>query len=84
MEEVHCEILLRSFSFICFDKHEQSLSVGRKGTKILRQTERKYQHNFNIEANASGYAMGAILMQHKRPIIYHSENFSKKIEIYNL
>ena len=40
------------------------------------------QQPFEIETNASGYAMGAVLMQHKKPICYHSETFSKTIINY--
>ena len=40
------------------------------------------QQPFEIETDASGYAMGAVLMQHKKPICYHSETFSKKIINY--
>ena len=35
-----------------------------------------------VEIDASGYAMGAVLMQHKIPICYHSETFSKAIINY--
>ena len=40
------------------------------------------QQAFEIETNASGYAMGAILMQLKKPICYHFETFSKAIINY--
>ena len=40
------------------------------------------QESFEIETYASGYAMGEILMQHKKPICYHSKTFSKKIINY--
>ena len=36
------------------------------------------QQPFDIENDVSAYAMGAVLMQHKKPICYHSETFSKK------
>ena len=35
------------------------------------------QQPFEIETDASGYAMGTVLMQHKKPICYHSKTFSK-------
>ena len=35
------------------------------------------QQPFEIEIDASGYAMGTILMQHKKPIRYHYKTFSK-------
>ena len=40
------------------------------------------QQPFEIESDASGYAMGAALMQHKQPIRYHYETFSKTIINY--
>ena len=40
------------------------------------------QQPFEIEIDASGYAMGAVLMQHKKPICYHTETFSKTIINY--
>ena len=40
------------------------------------------QQQFEIETDASGYAMGEVLMQHKKPICYHSETLSKTILNY--
>ena len=40
------------------------------------------QQPFEIETNASGYAMGAFLMQYMKPICYHSETLSKTIINY--
>ena len=40
------------------------------------------QQPFEIETDASGYAMGAILMKHKKLVCNHSENFSKTIINY--
>jgi hypothetical protein len=37
---------------------------------------RDLQHPFEIEIEASGYAIGVVLMQPKKPIRYHSETFS--------
>ena len=40
------------------------------------------QQPFEIETDASGYAMGAILLQKGKPICFHSETFSKAIMNY--
>ena len=37
------------------------------------------QQPFEIETDASGYAMGAVLLQQKKPICYHSEKFSQAV-----
>ena len=37
------------------------------------------QQPFDIETDASGYAMGEVLIKHKKPIFYHYETFSKTI-----
>ena len=42
----------------------------------------RLQQPFNIKTDASSYAMGAILMQHRKPICYHSENFSQAVANY--
>ena len=40
------------------------------------------QRVFKLETNASLYVMGAFLMQHKKPICYHFETFSKEVDNY--
>jgi hypothetical protein len=40
------------------------------------------QQYFEFETDASDYAMVAVLMQHKKPICYHSETFSTAIINY--
>ena len=93
LEEVHCEILLHGFYITSFDKHEQSLSMGRRIKKTLNTLKEKIsttpvlallylQQPFDIETDASGYAIGEVLMQHKEPIYYHSQTFSKTIINY--
>jgi hypothetical protein len=40
------------------------------------------QHPFEIETDASGYAMGEVLMQYCKPICYHSETFNQAVVNY--
>ena len=40
------------------------------------------QQPFEIETDASGYAMGTVLMQHHKPIFYHSETFTQEVINY--
>jgi hypothetical protein len=40
------------------------------------------QQPFEIETEASGYAMGAVLMQYRKPICYHSETFNQVVVNY--
>ena len=40
------------------------------------------QRPFEIQTNASDYAMGAVLMQHEKPICYHSETFTSAVVNY--
>ena len=40
------------------------------------------QQPFEIETYASGFAMGAVLMQGRKPVCYHSEMFSIAISNY--
>ena len=40
------------------------------------------QQPFEIETDASGYAMGAVLMQYRKPICYHLETFTQAVINY--
>ena len=40
------------------------------------------QQPFEIEIDVSGYAMGAVLMQRRKPLCFHSETFSKAVMGY--
>ena len=94
MEEVHCKLLLHSFSITCFDKRKQCLFNGKeKEHKSFNTLKEKINTNpilalldlqqpFEIEIDYSDYDMGAVLMQHKKPICYDSKTFSKTIINY--
>jgi hypothetical protein len=41
------------------------------------------QQPFEIETDANGYAMGAVLMQYRKPICYHSETFKQVVINYH-
>jgi len=40
------------------------------------------QKPFGIEIDVSGYAMGIVLMQQRKPVCYHLENFSQVVVNY--
>jgi hypothetical protein len=40
------------------------------------------QQPLDIERDANIYAMGALLMQYRKPVCYHSENFNQAIVNY--
>ena len=40
------------------------------------------RHPFEIQTNASNYAMGATLLQHGKPIAFHSETFNGVVTNY--
>jgi hypothetical protein len=40
------------------------------------------QQPFEIQTNANGYDMGAVLMQRGKPICYHSETFTQAMINY--
>jgi hypothetical protein len=40
------------------------------------------QHRFEIETNASDYAVGAVLTQHDHPVAYHCETLSDAVHKY--
>jgi len=40
------------------------------------------QQSFEIETNASDYAMGAILLQERHSIYYHSKMFNSEVRNY--
>ena len=40
------------------------------------------RHPFEIQTDASDYVMGAVLMQHGKPLLFHSENFNGFVTNY--
>jgi len=40
------------------------------------------KRTFEIETDANDYAMGAVLMQHGKPICYHSKTFNSAVVNY--
>ena len=93
MEKIHCK-----FSFITSPLHALTSTKvifqwGGKQQKPFDTLKQKIvtapvsafpdiQQPFEIETYASGYAMGALLMQRRKPICFHSETFSKAVMSY--
>jgi hypothetical protein len=40
------------------------------------------QYPFDIEIDATGYTMGEIIMQYRKPICYHTETFNQVVVNY--
>ena len=59
-----------------FDTLKENIST----TPILALLNLKQP--FEIETNASRYSMGAVLMQYRKPICYHSETFNQVVVNY--
>jgi hypothetical protein len=56
--------------------------MKRKYSQAPFLTLPNLQNHFEVEIDASGYAMGAILIQGGRPICYHSEIFHGEVLNY--
>ncbi|KAH9296032.1 hypothetical protein KI387_039620, partial [Taxus chinensis] len=39
---------------------------------------------FEVETNASDYAMGVVLLQGGKPVCYHSETFTSAVKGYSV
>jgi hypothetical protein len=84
---------IENFSFIAASLHaltsvKNTFQWGGKQQKSFNTLKEKIsiapvlalpniQHPFKIETYASGYAMGAVLMQYRKPICYHFETLTK-------
>ncbi|CAL9019281.1 unnamed protein product, partial [Prunus brigantina] len=63
--------------------HEESFQLfKRKITKALVLAFLNLQRPFEVEADASNYAMGAVLFQDGKPAAYHSEKFNGPVLNY--
>lgn len=74
-------------AFVWTNEHEDTfLLLKRKISEAPVLALPDLQKPFEIEADASGYAMGVVLMQEGRPVAYHSEMFqgaTKNYPIYD-
>ena len=57
-------------------KRKQFDALKQKISSTLVLSNPDLRHPFEIQMDASDYAMGAVLMQHGKPISLHSENFN--------
>jgi hypothetical protein len=89
---------IANFSFIAAPLHaltsvKQVFQWGGKQQKSFETLKEKIsttpvlalpdlQQPFEIQTDASGYAMGAVLMQRGKPICYHSETFTQAVINY--
>ena len=65
-----------STKFVWGAKHEDAFkTLKRKITTALVLALPNLQRPFELECDASGHALGAVLMQDGRPVAYHSEMF---------
>ena len=51
-----------------------ALKLNISSTPLLALLD--LRQSFEIQTDVSDYAMGAVLMQHGKPICFHSENFN--------
>jgi hypothetical protein len=89
---------IANFSFIASPLHaltstKQVFQWGGKQQKSFETLKEKIsttpvlalpdlQQPFEIETDASDYAMGAVLIQRRKPICYHSETFTSAVRNY--
>jgi hypothetical protein len=89
---------ISNFSFIAYPLHvltsvKNTFQWGGKKQKYFDTLKEKIiiapvlalsnlQQDFEIETDASRYAMGAILMQYRKPICYHYETFNQVVVNY--
>ena len=89
---------IRHFSLIAASLHSltkanQKFEWSKKQDESFQLLKRKIteapvlalpnlQKAFEVEADASNYAMGAVLLQEGRPVAYHSEMFSGPVLNY--
>ena len=89
MEKFYCYLLFHRISYACSDKCE-----GGKQQQALEYLKYNIisapvlalpnlRQPFKIQTDASDYAMGTILLQHGKPITFHSETFNGVVNNYH-
>jgi len=64
-------------------KQQKAFKTLKEKIRTTPFLEIPYLHQpFEIQTNARGYAMGTILMQHGKPICYHSKTFTQVLINY--
>jgi len=69
--------------FQCGGKHQKAFDTLKEKIStapVLALPD--LQRPFEIETDASDYAMGAVLMQHRKPMCYHYETFNSAVVNY--
>ena len=69
--------------FVWEEGHEKSFQLlKKKTTEAPVLALPNLQRTFEVETDASQYALGAVLLQDGKPVEYHSELFTTTIQNY--
>lgn len=93
MEKIYRQLLIDCNTITCFESVKHVFQWEGKQHKAFDTLKEKIsttlvleipylKQPFKIQTDVSEYAMGAILMQHDKPICYHPETFSNAIISY--